>query len=50
MTYNILEVIFIVIAVLLMTLFAVLEHRAKKKYRKQLISEFEDKKEVAEDE
>ena len=46
MTYNIVEIIFIVLAILAMAVFAVVTHRAKKKYRDNLINEFEDEKEV----
>ena len=43
MTYNILEIIFIVLALLAMAVFAAVQRNAKKKYREELIGEFEVK-------
>lgn len=43
MMYNILEIIFIALALLVMGIFAVLQSRARKKYRQELIEEFDHK-------
>ena len=41
MTYNILEIIFIALALLVMGIFAVLQSRARRKYRKELRDRFD---------